>query len=445
MQRVQRIREQKAEHAPSTSDPFNPQSIKGIADSVGNDSPFPPTFRILAWSNLAAQSAEQIGLAATPLIAVLLFNAGAGETGLLQMALTLPFLLLTLPAGVMADRASRKRIMVSAEAIRAVSLLAVPVLMIFGLLTLPLLAVLGFLGASGTVAFSVAAPAMIPALVPRSHLAIANGRIELARSTAFAAGPALGGLIVEWSGASIAYAFAAALSACAVLYLTRFPESAHTSVLRRHVLREVSDGARFVLSHPFLRPIMITSIFFNLSWFVLQAAYVVYAVQELGLSPAMVGMTLGIYGVGMVVGALLAPSISQSLPFGKMLVVGPLFGLIGALIMLLTLRVPSPGLAALSFFSFGFGPIMWVITTTTLRQSVTPDHLLGRASSILMLTTFGARPLGALIGAAIGGLYGAHTCVIVAASGFLMQFIVIITSRVSRLNRLPEIAVAAMA
>lgn len=408
-------------------------------------SPFPPAFRNLAWSNLVAQSAEQIGLAAAPLVAVLLFHGGAGETGLLQMALTLPFLLLTLPAGVMADRASRRRIMLIAEAVRTVSLLVVPILMALGLLTLPLLAILGFLGASGTVAFSVAAPAMVPALVPRSHLSVANGRIELARSSAFAAGPALAGMIVEWSGAPTAYACASALSACAVLLLSRLPESARARGPQRHVLRELSDGARFVLSHPLLRPIMITAIFFNVSWFVLQAAYVVYAVQEIGLSAATVGMTLGVYGAGMVVGALLAPYIGRLLPFGTMIVVGPFFGFIGALVMTLTLKIPSATLAGLSFFAFGFGPIVWVITTTTLRQSVTPDQLLGRASSILMLATFGARPLGALIGAVIGGLYGAHTCVIAAAVGFLVQFIVIITSRVSRLDRLPEATVVSPA
>src|SRR5215217_6060176 len=61
----------------------------------------PGAFRRLAWSNLAAQSAEQIGLAAAPLVAVLMLGAGAGEAGLLQMAQTLPFLLLALPAGVL--------------------------------------------------------------------------------------------------------------------------------------------------------------------------------------------------------------------------------------------------------------------------------------------------------------------------------------------------------
>src|ERR1700719_2609998 len=83
---------------------------------------FPPGFRRLVWSNLAAQSAEQIGLAAAPIVAVFAFGAGAGETGLLQTAQTLPFLLLAIPAGVLADRVSRRGLMVTAEALRAASL-----------------------------------------------------------------------------------------------------------------------------------------------------------------------------------------------------------------------------------------------------------------------------------------------------------------------------------
>jgi MFS family permease len=84
----------------------------------------PDAFNRLAWSNLAAQSAEQIGLAAAPIAAALTLGADAGGTGLLQAVQTLPFLLLSIPAGVLADRASRRRIMPSAEAPRVVSLIA---------------------------------------------------------------------------------------------------------------------------------------------------------------------------------------------------------------------------------------------------------------------------------------------------------------------------------
>src|SRR5919199_697237 len=85
----------------------------------------PTAYHRLAWSNLAAQPAEQIGLAAAPIVAVVALGAGAGETGLLQTAQTLPFLLLSIPIGVLADRVSRRRLLASAEGLRAASLLAI--------------------------------------------------------------------------------------------------------------------------------------------------------------------------------------------------------------------------------------------------------------------------------------------------------------------------------
>src|SRR5207248_1574676 len=100
----------------------------------------PSAFNRLAWSNLAAQSAEQVALAAAPMIAVFALGAGAGETGLLQTAQTLPFLVLSVPAGVLADRMSRPRLMAGAEAMRALALAGVLALAPLGLLALPPLA-----------------------------------------------------------------------------------------------------------------------------------------------------------------------------------------------------------------------------------------------------------------------------------------------------------------
>src|SRR6516162_3145509 len=99
----------------------------------------PSTFNRLAWSNLAAQSAEQIALAAAPIVAVLTLGVGEGQTGLLQTALTLPFILFAIPAGLLTDRMSRRVLMAGAEALRAVALAAVLGTLWLGLLTLPLL------------------------------------------------------------------------------------------------------------------------------------------------------------------------------------------------------------------------------------------------------------------------------------------------------------------
>lgn len=397
----------------------------------------PPSFNRLAWSNLAAQSAEQIAVAAAPIVTVLALGGGAGETGLIQTAQTLPLLLFAIPAGMLADRMSRRSLMAYAEALRVVSLIAILALAELRLLAWPLLALLGFIGACGTVAYSVAAPSLVPALVPPEALASANSRIELARALSFAAGPALGGALVGWYGAAPAFGFAAALSACAVFLLTGLNEPPRPPRPPRHPLDDIREGARFVFRHPLLRPVFVTQFLFNTAFFILLAVFVPYAIRSLDLSATAVGVILSTYGVGMVVGALLAGRIIRSFRFGICVAIGPIAGLMAAFVMVLTILIPSPLLAGLSFFLLGVGPIVWVISTTTLRQTVTPQHLLGRVSAINIMAQ-GARPIGAATGAFIGGSYGTELCLVVAAIGFLAQAAVILVSPVIRLSHQPE-------
>src|SRR5262249_50495842 len=158
---------------------------------------------------------------------VLSLGADEGATGLLQTAQTLPFLLFSIPAGIWADRVPRARLMAGAEVLRVVSLVAVLALVTLGGLGLTLLGVLGLIGACGTGAYSVAAPALVRALVAPDALPVANGRIELARTTAFAAGPALGGALVGWIGGGPAFAIAAVLSLGAVILLAGISEPPH--------------------------------------------------------------------------------------------------------------------------------------------------------------------------------------------------------------------------
>ncbi|WP_313067247.1 MFS transporter, partial [Achromobacter animicus] len=185
-----------------------------------------------------------------------------------------------------------------------------------------------------------------------------------------------------------------------------------------------------------------TALFFNTAWFVLLAIYVAYAVDRLGLSPAGVGITLGVYGAGMLAGALAAPWLARRLPFGAMIGAGPLSALLASFILLSTLVYPSGAWAAVGFFLFGAGPILWTITTTTLRQSVTPNALLGRVSSVIVTANFGARPIGALIGAALAARFGVEACLWVSTAGFFIQFAVLFTSPVLRLQRQPEAVVS---
>src|SRR5437870_481998 len=293
----------------------------------------PATFNRLAWSNLAAQSAEQIALAAAPIVAVLLLGVGEGQTGLLQTALTLPFILFAIPAGLLADRISRRWVMAGSEALRAAALAGILLLIWLGQMTLPLLSLLGFIAVCGTVAYSVAAPALVPSLVTSQQLPAANARIELARTIAFASGPALGGVLVGWIGAAPAFGCAAALSIITVVLLAGIEEPARAPAPRRHPLQEIKEGAAFVLHHPLLRPVFVTQFIFNTAWFVMLAVFVPYAVRRFGLSASGIGTVLAMYGIGMMVGALVATRLMRRLAFGAVIGLGPVTGFVAAVVM----------------------------------------------------------------------------------------------------------------
>jgi predicted MFS family arabinose efflux permease len=210
-------------------------------------------------------------------------------------------------------------------------------------------------------------------------------------------------------------------------------------VRRRHPQQEIREGAEFVFRHALLRPVFITQFVYNVGWFMILAVFVPYAFRRLDLSATGVGVTLGMYGVGMVVGALAATRIMRRFAFGTVIGLGPVTGFVASAVIALTTIFPTPLLAGLGFFLLGAGPILWVISTTTLRQSVTPPRLLGRVSAINILS-YGARPVGAGLGALFGGLFGAEACLYLAVAGFAMQMLVILLSQAVSLVRQPEMA-----
>jgi predicted MFS family arabinose efflux permease len=398
----------------------------------------PPAFNRLAVSNLMAQSAEQLTLAAVPIVAVLMLQAGPGEIGVIAALQSLPFLLLSIPLGLLADRSSLKRLMVASEVLRVLALMVLVTAVFMNQVSVILLAGVGFIASVGTVGFSVGAPSLVPALVGSEHLARANGRLELARSMAFAAGPALAGALIAWAGASTSFVLSLILSLNAVLFLSKIAEPPRAAVAPRHPWLELKEGAHFVWAHPYLRPIMLTSIAWNISWFVLQAIYVPYAIKSLGMSASQVGMTLACFGVGMMLGSLSAAKVVSWMPFGRAILVGPFFSVAAAMLMALTIWTPLSAVAGLSYFLFGFGPIIWTITSTTLRQTVTPFHMMGRVTAINIVVGTGARPIGALLGGFVGENSSDLICLLLVVAGFGIQAIIISTSKVRKLRSLNE-------
>jgi predicted MFS family arabinose efflux permease len=381
----------------------------------------PPAFQKLAISNLMAQSAEQLTLAAVPIVAVLMLEAGPGQIGVIAAVQSLPFLLLSIPLGLLADRMSRKKLMLLSEILRVFALMVLIAALLADQISVTLLAVVGFFAAVGTVGFSVSAPSLVPALVARDNLAKANGRLELARSMAFAGGPAMAGALIAWMGASSSFVLSLMLSLAAVGFLNQIQEPARAAIPDRHPWLELMDGSHFVWNSNLLRPILFTSVAWNISWFVLQAIYVPYAIRTLGMDASAVGLTLACYGAGMILGSFMASKIVAQMRFGHAILLGPFFSVLAASVMALTLWWPSAAVAGISYFLFGFGPIIWTITSTTLRQSVTPNNLMGRVTAINIVTGTGARPLGALIGGFVGEFGSDLLGLLVVVLGFTVQ------------------------
>lgn len=397
----------------------------------------------LSNANLAAQFSEQMTLAVIPIVAVIALGASAEQTASLQAATTLPFLLLSLPAGVLADRYRRKPLMIATELLRALALLGLFALFRAHLLTLPALGMLGFAMATGTVVFGAAAPSLVAALIDPADLLTANRRLEIARSIAFTAGPALGGLLAGWASGTLAFAAAFALSLASVYWMTRLPAEAPRAASKRHFLNELAEGVRFIARSPYLRPIVATAFVFNTSWYLLLAIFAYYAIHSLAFTAQAVGIALGVYGFGMVCGAFGYKRMATRLSFGRQIVLGPACAALASLLMVATWQL-SGGLATYAlvfaaFFLFGFGPIVWTISTTSLRQVVTPGGLIARVSAVTMTATAGARPFGAFLGAWIAASLGTRYCLAAMAVGFAVQLGIIVFSPASRLTAIDAV------
>jgi len=394
------------------------------------------TIGYLSRSNLAAQFSEQMAIAAIPILAVVALGVSAEESATLQAINTLPFLLLSIPAGLLADRYRRKRLMIATELIRAAALFLLFSLFSTRMLGLYGLATLGFALVTGTVVYSVTAPALVAALVGKDDLLNANRRLEIARSIAFTAGPAAGGVLAGWASGLFAFLAAFVLSLASVWYLLKLPTETPYTAAKRHIVRELSDGIAFIARNRYLRPIVATAFVFNTAWYLLLGIFAYYAIHHLNFSASAVGVALGVYGFGMVAGAFLYTRIARALRFGQQILLGPVCAATAALLLLATRIAPPPTVGIVvfaAFFLFGFGPIVWTISTTSLRQIVTPGGLIARVSSVIMTVTFGARPLGAALGVWLSAAFGVTSCLTGVAIGFALQLGIITLSAPARL------------
>ena len=394
-------------------------------------------FTALLGAAAGTHAADQLALATLPLTATLVLGAGPGVLGLLVAAQSAAWLLVSLPAGAWVDRRPRRQLLIAALALGLLASLAAVVAAAAGAASL--LGVAAFLGASGTVVYVLTSVSLLPSLVPAADLSRANARLELARAVVSLAAPFVAGLLAQHLSPTWGYGLAAlgaALALACVLALPRVPAPA-TGANRPSFLSAIRSGARFVVHHELLRGISLCAIFWNFAFFALLAVWAPLALGPLGLDPARMGLAQSAYGAGLILGALVAPVSARHLPPLATLIFGPAVSVVAAGLFLAAPSGQGFALAAAGFFLVGFGPMLWLICQTTVRQLVTPLSLMGRVNATVQTAIYGIRPLGALVGGLVAAEAGLPSALLLIAAAFALSALAILASPLARLQVMP--------
>ena len=399
-------------------------------------------FTALLGAAAGTHAADQMALATLPLTATLVLGAGPDLLGLLVAAQSAAWLLVSLPAGTWIDRMPRRRMLIVALALGLTASIVAVAAAATGYVVLLGLAAIA--GASGTVVYVLTSVSLLPSLVAPGDLPRSNARLELARAVVSLAAPFVAGLLAQHLSPTWGYALAALGAALALVCVLALPEgTAPTTGAERPTLASaIRVGMVFVVRNELLRGISLCAIFWNFAFFALLAIWAPLALGPLGLDPAHMGLAQSTYGAGLILGALAAPLCARRLPPFVTLIFGPAVSVVAALLFLAAPSGNGFALTAAGFFLVGFGPMLWLICQTTVRQLVTPSALMGRVNATVQTAIYGVRPLGALAGGLVAAQAGLHAALLLIAGAFVLSTLVIVLSPLARLRVLPAPATA---
>lgn len=383
-------------------------------------------FRNLWAAETVSQFGTQMSVVALPLLAALLLDATAFEMGLLAAAGTAPFLLFGLVVGVWVDRLPRRPLLIAADIARSGLLLVIPISWALDMLSIELLYSVAFLVGVGTVVFNLAYVSFLPSVVRRDQLIEGNGKLEMSASTAQVAGPAAGGALVGIFTGPVAILIDAVSYVVSAWFLMRMrvTETGHHAVgSRARVHHEISAGIAIVLRNATLRAIAASGATVSFFGNMFLAVYILFLTDSLGLGATAVGLVFALGGVGALLGAVIAGRLAERFGMGPTIVVSYLLFGVGGMAIPVALSVPGIALPLVLFAEF----FQWMVLVAgtvnvlSLRQTITPDRMLGRVSATTRFLSAGSVPIGSLLGGFLGGVIGIRETLVVGCFGMLLS------------------------
>jgi MFS family permease len=395
------------------------------------------------WSaQTVSQFGTQISQLALPLAAIDVIHASAFEVAALTAVEFLPFLLVSLPAGVWVDRLPRRPILIAGDLARAGLLASIPIAYFFDALTIWQLYGVGFFVGIATVFFDIAYQSYLPSLVERREIVDGNAKLEVSRSAAQTGGPGLAGVLIGLLKAPPAILIDAVsflASALFIFSIRKTETSLKERAPRRKMRIELKEGLSYVLRHPYLKYIAACTALFNFFGNVVFAVLLVFARRELHLGALAIGIAFTIGNVGAMLAAFSANRISRRLGIGPTIIVASVIG--GPMFLIIpfaphgqaALAVVIPALIIGSFTN-----VVYNVAQISLRQAITPEHIQGRMNSVMRFIVWGTIPLGAFTSGALASQIGLKETMIIGGVGCCVAFLPVLFSPVSSVREMPE-------
>ena len=380
---------------------------------------------------------------ALPFTAILVLDASPIDVALLRIADLVPGFVVGLVAGAWVDRWPRRPLLIGADLGRAALLVTVPIAAWTGGLNLGLLYMVALVNGTLTTLFDVAYQSYLPTLVRRDQLVEGNSKLTASASVAeFGAFGAGGWLVQLLSGPTAILLDAVSFLWSAVLvWRIRSPEPSPPPVEERESLRrEVVQGLRVVLHDPLLRPMAIAAALLDLSFSIFGAVFLLFTTRDLGLGPGIQGSIFAVGGVCSLGGALVASRVTRRFGLGRTMIGGLALATVGQVVVPLA---PEVTLLAVAFLAvqqlLGDGSLtLYDIAGTSLRQTVSPERMLGRVNGSFRFLGFAAMLLGTLIGGTIGEFVGVRPALVFAAGALAAAALVLVQSPVRGVRTAPE-------
>lgn len=434
---------------------MTPETQPGSAAAPDPAASGPATPDEALWRNrsfLAVWSASTVSLfgslitrTALPFAAILVLDAGPLEISALRSAELVAGLFFGLVAGAWVDRLRRRPILIWADLGRAALLGSIPLAAVLGLLGLPQLLLVAFAAAVLTTFFDVADNAYLPTVVPRRRLVEANSALATTGSVAEFSAFALGGFLVQVLTAPIAIAIDAVTFVVSALFLGTIrkkepPPTPHAD--REPVLREIREGIRIVAREPVLRALALSHGGTHVLWGVFGTAYLLFAIEELGLGPAAIGVIAAMGGFGSLIGARMAPLMVKRFGIGRTVIIGILGFTLGNTLIPLA---PSGAIlvgAAFLILQQLFGDALatvYEVTENSLMQATVSDRVLGRVNASFHTFTTLLTLLGAILGGVVAEWLGLRTAFWLGLLGAVLSLLAVWFSPVRHVRDAPTV------